>query len=268
MCFETYSARVALLVMGVLAAGCSPSHAPSSRTVVSASPASRAPAVAPSQKGRGGVFVLGGIHQTHERAEKYTYARLGEVFTHLAPDVLCVEANQRFVADGSNKGMPRDFALHILPLARKRKIPVFGIDNWTPGAFDSWQKEQRKAAANPALRAEVMLIGGLFRLLNDYFVKRDFAEINDEAITALWRAKSELKYRIYRSRPAYRSIWEFERKRNDFMVAAVKRAIRQHPGRRILVAVGIDHKYYIEQALRDERVRVLTVAEAKAEWWR
>lgn len=44
-----------------------------------------------AQKSSGGVFVLGGIHQTHETAKYYTYERMGEIYQQLKPDVLCVE---------------------------------------------------------------------------------------------------------------------------------------------------------------------------------
>jgi len=214
------------------------------------------------------VFVLGGIHQTHERAKKYTYDRMGEVFEHLRPDVLCVEIQQKYLDDGSEKGMPYDFKKFVVPLARKRRIPIVGIDWWDETRGRRWQELQQKAFSDPSLRAEAALIGGIFELLNGYFAERDFQEINSAEISAIWQAKSELKYRIYRKHSEYRSLWAFEKERNDRMVANVARVVARNPQKRVLVAVGIDHKYYLERALRDRGVKVLTAKEAMAEWWR
>ena len=36
----------------------------------------------------GGVFVLGGIHQSHDKAKYYTYERMGEIYQQLKPDII------------------------------------------------------------------------------------------------------------------------------------------------------------------------------------
>lgn len=214
------------------------------------------------------VFVVGGIHQAHEKAKKYTYERMGEVFDHLRPDVLCVEVQQKFLDDGSDKGMPYDFRKFMVPSARKLSLPIVGIDWWDDAKGKQWEQLQQKAYSDPALGAEAALIGGVFQLLNDYFMEKDFQDINSSEITALWEAKSELKYEVYRQNAAYRSLFEFERERNDHMVENVLQALSNHPGKRALIGVGIDHKYYLERELRRRGVRVLTVKEVMAEWWR
>ena len=48
-----------------------------------------------------GVFVLGGIHQSHEEATLYTYERMGQVYRHLKPDILAVECLQEYIEDSS-----------------------------------------------------------------------------------------------------------------------------------------------------------------------
>ncbi|MBI2841317.1 MAG: hypothetical protein HYX75_23620 [Acidobacteria bacterium] len=214
------------------------------------------------------VFVIGGIHQAHEQAKKYTYERMGELGDHLRPDVLLVEAEQKFLDDGSDSGMPRDFATFMVPSARRRGVPIVGIDWWDEEKGRRWEELQQQAFSDPELAVDAALIGGMFQLLDAYFVESDFEEINAAEITALWEAKSELKYAVYRRHPAYRFLAAFERERNDHMADNILAALAHHPDKRALVAVGIDHKYYLERELRRRGVRVLTVAEVMAEWWR
>lgn len=207
------------------------------------------------------VFVVGGIHQSHERAKLYTYQRMGQLVTELSPELLCVEVEQRYIDDGSDRGMPYDFQKFMVPLARKAGIPVVGIDWWDEKRGDIWKQLQKEAFADNAIAPETALLDGLFRLLNGYFQERDFAEINSPEITALWEAQNEMKYKVFRQHPKYKAIDEFEKERNDHMVENVLQAIRRHPGKRILIAVGIDHKYYIERELRRRGIRTLQVNE-------
>jgi hypothetical protein len=213
------------------------------------------------------VFVLGGIHQAHENAEKYTYERMGEIFEHLQPDVLCVEVEQKSLDDGSDQGMPRDFKTFMLPAARKRGTPIVGIDWWDETKGSKWQELQSKAFADPALSADAALVGGVFQLLDDYFHTKDLRDINSPEITALWAAKSEVKYRAYRQHLEYRFLFDFEQERNAHMAANLLQALARFPSKRVLVAVGIDHKYYLERELRRRGVKVLEVDEALAKWW-
>lgn len=210
------------------------------------------------------VFVVGGIHQSHERAKLYTYQRMGQLVSELRPELLCVEVEQRYIDDGSDRGMPYDFQKFMVPLARKEGIPVVGIDWWDEKRGDTWKQLQKEAFADPTIAPETALLGGLFRLLNGYFQERDFAEINSPEITALWEAQNEMKYKVFRQHPKYKAIDEFEKDRNNHMVENILQAIRLHPGKRVLVAVGIDHKYYIERELRRRGIRTLQVDEVIA----
>ena len=215
-----------------------------------------------------GVFVLGGIHQAHEQAKFYTYERMGEVYKHLKPDVFAVECLPEFVDDRSFSGMPFDFKRTILPLAVAEEIPIYGIDWWDETRGTEWQTLQQEAWGDSALQSEVALFGGMFQLLNLYFCEQDFRDINADEITAIWSAKSELKYAILRRLPKYREIVNFEEERNGHIVNNVMNLLTQHPGKRVLVAVGIDHKYYIERALREQDIHVLSVEEVLQSWWK
>ena len=126
-----------------------------------------------AQKSSGGVFVLGGIHQSHEKAKYYTYEGMGEIYQQLKPDILCVETKQKYVDDGSFKETPFDFKKFMIPLAQKDKIPIYGIDWWDNNKGKKWQELQQKAFNDPAFISEIKLIGGMFSLLNEYFENKD-----------------------------------------------------------------------------------------------
>ncbi|MBI5547996.1 MAG: hypothetical protein HY901_29285, partial [Deltaproteobacteria bacterium] len=204
------------------------------------------------------VFVIGGIHQDHEKAKLYTYERMGTLVQELTPEILCVEVLPENLANGTDKGMPWDFRRFMVPNARKMGIPIVGVDWWNTEEGSKWEALQRQAASDESLAAEIQLYGGIFAGLGQYFRERDFSEINSEEITALWRAKSAFKAEVVGRNAAYQPILDFETRRNAEMLARIEQALAAHPGKRVLVAVGIDHKHALEDGLRQHGVRVLT----------
>jgi hypothetical protein len=219
------------------------------------------------QPGAGAVFIIGGIHQTHERAKKYTYARMGEIYRHLHPDALCVEGEQKYIDDGAYHLMPFDFSRYMVPQAKKDGIPIAGID-WWDASGERWLELQKKSGEDARVASAEAVYGGLFQTLNDYFTDGDFVEVNAPEVTALWAAKNRFREHVLEQYPEYRFIVEFERTRNQHMADKLSQCIAAHPGKRVLVAVGIDHKFWLEEALRESGVRVLEVDDVMREWWR
>ncbi|MGE0078881.1 MAG: hypothetical protein AB7S48_13560 [Bacteroidales bacterium] len=207
-------------------------------------------------KSTGGVFVLGGIHQSHEKAKVYTYERMGEIYKELKPDILLVETLSKSASDKSFKGTPYDFVKFMIPLALKDSIPIYGIDWWDKEKGEKWRTLQKDLFRDSAFIAEVKLFGAMFAMLNGYFIEKDFAEINSEYITEIWKAKSEFKYSVMRQNLSYSFIADYEKERNDSIVANIIDIVRRYSGKKILVAIGIDHKYYIEDKLRELNIKV------------
>lgn len=212
------------------------------------------------------VFVLGSIHADHDRAALYTAERLDEVYHGLRPEVLCVETLPAHVADGTFRLTPREFKRRLIPSARRDGIQIVGIDWWDDLRGQRWKELQAAAFVDPRIQAEMRLASGLFDLLGSYFRERDFAEIDAPQITDLWAAKNAIKYAALFRVPEYREIVEFERERNEHMVMHIMTALKRFPGARALVAVGIDHKYYLERALARRGIRVLQVDDVLREW--
>ncbi|MCK4663771.1 MAG: hypothetical protein KAT68_12945 [Bacteroidales bacterium] len=215
------------------------------------------------QQSTGGVFVLGGIHQSHEQAKYYTYKKMGEIYQQLQPDILCVETQQKYVDDKSFKATPYDFIKFLIPLAQKDNTPIYGIDWWNNEKGKKWQELQQKAFNDTSLVQEINLIGGMFSLLNEYFKSSNFEEINSKYITNLWKAKSEFKYHILSQNAEYKFITEFEMERNEHIVDNILKIIKENPNKKILIAIGIDHKYYIEKELEKKNIRVYQVENIK-----
>ncbi|MCK9270396.1 MAG: hypothetical protein RBR47_01190 [Bacteroidales bacterium] len=209
-----------------------------------------------AQESSGGVFVVGGIHQRHENAKHYSYEKMGEIFQQLNPDILCVETQQKYVDDSSYTGTPYDFLKFMIPLAQKEKRPIYGIDWWDNEKGDEWQKLQQKAYNDTAIAPEINLFGGMFVILDAYFETKDFEQINSRYITNLWKAKNEFKYHVFSQSPEYRFIVEFENQRNHHIVENIRKVVLNNPGKKVLVAIGIDHKYYIEEKLQNLGIKV------------
>lgn len=216
-----------------------------------------------AQKSSGKAFILGGIHQSHEKAKYYTYERMGEIYQQLKPDILCVETKQKFVDDGSFKETPFDFKKFMIPLAQKDKTPIYGIDWWDNDKGKKWQELQKKAFNDSSLISEIKLFGGMFSLFNEFFENRNFEEINSQYVANLWKAKNEFKYHVFSLHPEYKFITEFENERNNHIVDNILKVIKENPYKKILIAVGIDHKYYIENELKKYGVKVYQVENIK-----
>ena len=99
----------------------------------------------------------------------------------------------------------------------------------------------------------------MFSLINEYFENVDFEDINSQYITNLWKAKSEFKYHILSQHPEYKFITEFEKERNNHIVDNIQKIVRENPNKKILVAIGIDHKYYIEEELEKYGIKIYQV---------
>ncbi|OFX56972.1 MAG: hypothetical protein A2046_05415 [Bacteroidetes bacterium GWA2_30_7] len=209
----------------------------------------------------GGIFVLGGIHQAHEKAKFYTYKRMGELYKELKPDILLVETQQKYVTDNSFTGTPYDFNKFMIPMALTDKTPIFGIDWWDDVKGKRWEDLQQILYKDSTLTDEINLFGNMFQILDEYFINKDFKEINSIYITNLWKAKSEFKYHIMLQNPAYKFIAEYEQERNDHIVADILEIVKTNPGKKILIAIGIDHKYFIENKLQENNIKVYQVDE-------
>lgn len=212
-----------------------------------------------AQNSSGEVFVLGGIHQSHEKAKYYTYERLGEIYQQLKPDILCVETKQKYVDDESFKETPFDFKKFMIPFAQKDKTPIYGIDWWDNEKGKKWRELQQKAFNDTSLRSEIKLFGGMFSLLNEYFENNDFEDVNSQYITNLWKAKNEFKYHVFSQHQEYKFITEFENERNIHIVDNILKIIKENPNKKILVAIGIDHKYFIEKELEKYGIKIYDV---------
>jgi len=213
----------------------------------------------PDPQTSGGVFVLGGIHQAHEEAKYYTYEKMGVIYQQLCPDILCVETQPKYVVDKSFKGTPYDFIKFLIPLAQKDNKPIYGIDWWNNEKGTKWQELQQKAFHDPSLVSEISLLEGMFSLFNEYFKKSNFEEINSKFITNLWKAKNEFKYHLWAQNAEYRFIVEFENERNQHIVDNILRIVKENQNKKILVAIGIDHKYYVEEELEKYGIKIYQV---------
>jgi hypothetical protein len=184
---------------------------------------------------------------------------MGDIYQQLNPDILCVETQQKYVDDSSFTRTPYDFLKFMIPLAQKETTPIYGIDWWDNEKGDKWQDLQQTAFRDTALISEVNLFGGMFVILDEYFENKDFEEINSRYITNLWKAKNEFKYNVFSQHPEYRFIVEFENQRNNQIVENIRKVVVENPGKNVLVSIGIDHKYYIEEKLQNLGIKVYQI---------
>ena len=212
--------------------------------------------------GRGGpdreptqVLVVGTIHGSHRSNPNYSYEHLVRILATYDPDAICVEIR------------PEDFR-RVLYLSEMVAATIYGAGQGTRVYPVDWWDEERNARAE---RDSLMQ--------TPEYAERQPQEAALEAADSVirafeatygdWQAYSRTgSYVFFNGREyndyiaeGYRislEVWGdgpmnlYYRTRNDRMMELIRAAIRENPGRRVIVLTGAEHKHFFDRALAAE----------------
>ncbi len=197
------------------------------------------PALAAQGRPTTEVLVLGTIHGMNQPG--CTFGNLMDVFDAVAPEALAVEIRPEALASGDLLDGPIEMSL-LVYLARQRSLPVAGIDWWRTADFARFLAE--RPVDEPAREQEELAAAEReFGPESPY----DLFRINGPAWTELMRREHDIAIRY----EGDRGNWGWTQ-RNLWMAHRLARFVSQHRGRRILVAVGAEHRYFLLDELRRE----------------
>jgi hypothetical protein len=199
------------------------------------------------------MLVLGTIHSNHAKNAHYTYEDIVHILQSYQPDAICVEIRpQEFRKESYLKEME---LAAIYGLANN--LDVYPIDWWTGNEREKMEEYMKaedykikKVIADSMLQASpiIQAFEEENGELKDYIHLKDYSwwngkEFNDYTLE---------KYRISMGVFGDHCINLYYRTRNDSMMSRIAQAIENHPGERIIVLTGAEHKHYFDRELRNQ----------------
>jgi len=201
------------------------------------------PALAASE-----VFLLGTLYKRHEQVPVYNVDTLVRIVEKVAPDVLVLdvtpeELNKRTVFPGKV-----EYTNGIFPLMDKRKFITYPAEPAEPmfseiveavkSRMQQFDKEQ------PALSASFKRTEkNMYAVLGKHWTRAGHVqdEVTGEMIDATARLQAEMLGPVMKDANE-----RWDRHTAD----TVKRAVREHPGKRVLVLTGIRNRPLVQRHLQ------------------
>jgi tetratricopeptide (TPR) repeat protein len=199
------------------------------------------------------VLVVATIHGNHESNANYSYQDLVNILAAYAPDAVCVEIRPE---DFRKKSYLKEMMMATI-FGLDRGLKVYPVDWWgsgddrtrrsaymkTPEFKAKKKEEERLVAENKVMREFNKKYGSLEKLWNANTLGYEF--LNGEEYNRYIAEMYGVSMTVYGDGPMNLSY----RTRNDKMMAMIRKAMDENPGRRITVLTGAEHKHYFDRAL-------------------
>lgn len=205
-----------------------------------------APAYAAKAPAR--VVVLATLHAMHAEVPAYGFDRLGSIIEALEPDVLCLEVQPRDLQVHGPERVKQEYPRVIYPLLARHQYAVYALEPAEPefsaivrpyaSASQAFGQQHPRQAQAFAAYGEATL-----KALAAYWTSP--RRVNDATTDAVLDAKHRLQQGMVG--PGERAGWQAW---NGHFLQVIERAAREHPGARIVVAVGVEHTYWLRRHLR------------------
>lgn len=193
------------------------------------------------------VFVLGALHVLHEQEDSFGYAELERVIEAIKPDVLLLEVTPEELAGKlETRGRP-EYPKVIWPMLARRQVKAFAMEVGQPlygkltgDAGARWGEFKKDfPVEDSALTAHSTATSNV--LLAHW---KSVADTQDEATDSLGRARVQLSAAMAAGTDSVQAQWDMA------MVDAVKSAIAENGGKRILVLGSYRNRYMFVDQLR------------------
>lgn len=206
-----------------------------------------AAAVTPAAAAPAEVVVLVTLHQLHLTTPGYTFKALGQAIEKLQPDVLCVELQPDDLTLRPDQSTKQEYTAVIYSLIDRHHYRVYSLEPAEP-AYSAILKPYIQAGQAFSVQlpdqAEAFsrYSDGVYIGLQSYWTSP--ARVNDQVTDAVLRAKHELQQAMVGD--GERVGWE---RWNRHFLAVILTAVKENPGRRIVVTVGAEHGYWLRGQL-------------------
>lgn len=199
---------------------------------------------------RSEVFVLASLYRRHETVAAYDLATLRRIVLAVKPDVLVVDCTPREVREQQVHASKIEYPGVVFPLVREHGWRVYPAEPDEPLFTEIVQSlvkanqalEQERPDAAAAVKAYA---NGLFQALTIRW--RSPADVHDDVTAALFAGKSAIDADIVG--PVMR---DGNTRWNRHWADAIKTAVGENPGKRILAIAGVENRAAIAALLKDD----------------
>jgi hypothetical protein len=213
-----------------------------------AAPARAAAQAAPAGA-RAEVVVLATLYRRHAETPAYGHDTLRALIERAAPDVVVLDVSPRELRERSVHPSKAEYPEVIFPFVRARGIPAYAGEPDEPDfgrivsslgrRLEAFRAEEPDAAEADAAY-ERATWAALAR------VWRTPADVNGPLTDRLLASRRALQDRL--AGPEVAEAW---RAWHEHAVAVVRRAAREHPGRRIVVLIGVENAGRLRRSLAE-----------------
>lgn len=196
------------------------------------------------------VYLLGTLYKRHEQVPAYNVDTLVRIVDKVAPDILVLDVTPKELE--SRKVFPGkiEYQTGIFPLLEHRNIPAYPAEPAEPlfseiveavkSRLQNFDKEQ------PALSASFKRTEkNMYAVLGKHWTSA--ARVQDEMTGEMIDAVAKLQGEIVG--PVIKDASErWDRHTAD----VVKRVVKEHPGKRVLVLTGIRNRPIVQRNLQDD----------------
>ena len=230
------------------------------------------------------VIILGCIHERHEKAEVYPIELLRDIVHRLNPDVILIEISKSqryydkngeyqkwfkdYIARGNNElSVAHDISLeNNIPLI---PMDAFGIKMWnyrhTNRTLEKVYWERLSSAFNksePFLTSLFQTFNEITKIKGVYHNKRPDiinSEFYDNIVALHKKMLYEIISEIALENDYFKDLHEYIntsrnhfKKRNETMSENIILTAQKYKGKRILVLVGAEHRFYLKHKVSKE----------------
>ena len=210
-------------------------------------PTVSAPLAAQAGAARPEIFVVATLYGRHAATPAYGHDTLRAIIDRIAPRVVVLDVSPRELRDQTVHPSKAEYPEVIFPLVRQRGYHAYAGEPDEPRFSEIVSSLSRHLEAFRDTRPELAAID---RAHND---------ATYAALAAVWDTPAEVNgaltdhllasRRRYQDRVAGAGVAEAWRLWNDHAAAVVRRAIRENPGERVLVLIGVENAGPLRAAL-------------------
>lgn len=206
------------------------------------------------------VVVIGALHGLHDREPAFGYDRLRSAIVDFRPDVLVLEVRPDELAEKKPTPGRPEYPAVIWPLLAEMRVNAVAME---PGG-DLYAEITRQAGAAFAALKQRNPIGAAALIRLD--------EATDEALLAYWQQPGQVQdektaavaYGLQSAQfalagpdfAAAQARWD------GYMASQVRKAVRDHPGKRIMVVGSYGNRAMLERVAREQSSQRIVDAEA------
>jgi hypothetical protein len=194
------------------------------------------------------VIVLSTLHQFHETNKGYSFADLSRTIERIKPDVLAVELTPDALKNRTEQKTKREYPNSVFLLIDKHGYTAIPLEPDEPEysrLIGILKESNAEIGKNAPQKAEAFNVYS--KQLYEYLFAKwtDAAAVNSPATDAMFEVKHKFQNALFGEKEE--TVWNSW---NSHFLKQVLTAASKHPGRRVLVLVGVEHAYWLRDRLR------------------